>query len=147
MPPFARISVTLLCLWGVIAQTLGGGFAGSVLCIGCERTGWVIAPAQEALPGDCCADECESSKAPHDHGVKAQRRCGCLTVPLGQGLQRFVASPRLDTPRDVVAIHVAPDIAPIAVIPARTSQVRARAGPTHPPRLLSPSSRHTVLVI
>lgn len=147
MLSFARISVTLLCLLGVLAQTVGGGFAGSVLCIGCERTGWAIAPAQEALPSNCCADECESNTSPHDHGAKTERRCGCLTVPLGQGLQQYVPTPRLDTSHHVVAVHDAPVIAPISVIPACPSEIWARAGPTHPPRLLSPSARRTVLVI
>lgn len=147
MRSIARISMVLLCLTGVMAQALGGGLAGSVLCIGCERTGWTIAPAQEALRGDCCVDERESSEVPQDRGVQAQQRCGCLTVPLGQGPRHVVASPRLDTSHDAVAVCATPAVALVTIVPARQSEIWPRAGPTHPPRLLSPSSRRTVLVI
>jgi hypothetical protein len=148
MLSFARISVILLWLVGVIAQTLGSGLAGSVLCFGCERTGWtIVAPATHAVPNDCCADECEPSEVPHNHGVRAEKSCGCLTVALGQGLQHFVASPRLKASHgEVVTVCITPGIAPITV-PVYQSEIWARAGPPHPPRLLSPSSRRTVLVI
>ena len=148
LPVFARISVTVLCMIGLLVQSLGGGLSSGVLCIGCERTGWTITgPESQTGPRDCCDDESESNDPSQQDSLKLERRCGCVSVPLTQGIQFSVISPRLETQSDVIATAVLPNVTLTCAILECQSEIWTRAGPTHPPRLLSPSSRRTVLVI
>ena len=144
----SRISVTALCLIGLLVQSLGGGLNGGVLCIGCERVGWAIdGPEAQTGPRDCCDDESESTEPQQNQTQKLERRCGCVAIPLTQGLRCSVASPRIESQHDVVAVIAIRSVVVICAIPECHSEIWTRAGPTHPPRLLSPSARRTVLVI
>lgn len=148
LPALARISVAALCLIGLLVQSLGAGLDGRMLCIGCEGTGWTIAgPEAQTGPRDCCDHESESNEPKADQTLKMERRCGCVAIPLAQGLAYSVASPRSETHHEVVAILAIPIVAVVCVLPECPTEIWARAGPTHPPRLLSPFARRTVLVI
>ncbi len=147
-PALVRTSVAILCLISLLAQSLGAGLEGGVLCVGCDRIGWTIAgPEARAGARGCCADEGEPTGHRQVLALEVDGRCGCIAIPLVKGLRLSVASPRVEPLHDAVAVVVTASVVWVSDIPACEPGIRPRAGPTHPPRLLLPSSRRTVLVV
>lgn len=144
----SQLPVMLLCLLGLVVQFLGGGLSGGALCIGCERSGLTVVPTDKAVASDCCKHESEPAKGPQTPSSDREMHCGCVVVPLARETRLSVSAPRVETRADDVTTPVAtPIVSMIVAWPVCQPVAYSRAGPSHPPRQLTPSSRFTVLVI
>lgn len=145
--PLARITVTFLCLLGLFVQSIGGGLSGGWLCVGCERTGLTLKGPGTSQSDGCCIDEQEPCESPPLDSVPIDRPCGCVTIPLAPGFQISVGTPRFEANHDPVTLVEATIVKWISLVPPRPNERWSRADLAHPPRLLCPSARRTVLLI
>lgn len=151
-----QLALVLLGVLGFLVQGLfTNGAAGHNLCIGCDRDGaggWTLsAPCETGGGPNCCEaeDEEESTEDPTLPSAHGKRDCSCIDVPLVGGTAVMTAAPRVDaTNSDVFKAPVVVAIMPaVMTVESRCTAVRPRAGPSSPPRLLTPLSRRTVLVL
>lgn len=150
---FTRILFSALCLVSLLIQSLGGGIGmGGVICIGCDRGGWAISFSADHgnvtdSCGNTCCDKDEADRSTTQTAVHGEERCGCVDVPLGSGVPIVSTELRVNSSHAVIGVFVAGVIPSATALLECQTEIWCRAGPKHPPRLLSPSSRRTVLVI
>lgn len=148
---FTRMLITAVCLLSILAQTIGGGLGASrMLCVGCDGGGWTINAPNEGLPvAECCGVECHTEPFAESGCVIAhgEKPCGCIVVPLSDGIWITTAAPRSATAPDIETVFVSVIRAMPGAMPIHEAVAWSRAGPSHPPRLLTPRSRFTVLVV
>ena len=147
----------LAMLWlvaaSILVQSLWAGVPGGLsLCIGCDEGGWSLAQAGEPVNGAaCCAGDPEPS-GPADQTVAARCEtgaCDCIRIPMRTAPDLTLVAPRAGAPTTttVLPLHVVAFL-PLAHEPPSARHARPpRAGPSTPPRLLTPMSRCTVLLL
>ncbi len=147
------IALVLLGALGFLLQSLCMGIpAGHSLCIGCNHGGWTVnAPCEQGGGPNCCEgdDEPESADNSGRPMAHSERQCGCIDVPLISGTAVTASAPRSDVTDTQVfkAAVVVAILPPTMTVLSQFTAVRPRAGPSLPPRLLTPQSRRTVLVL
>lgn len=147
-----QLALVLLGVLGFLLQSFSLGVpAGHRLCIGCDREWWTVgAHSDESTGSGCCETEHEAD-LPGDSTQPVaigERECGCIDLPLMGGTVVIAAAPRVTSPNTLFSKAAPVAMEPLAMLVEwRRTAVRARAGPCLPPRLPTPLSQRTVLVL
>jgi len=150
--PLQSVLVWLSALGFLLQSFCTGVPAGQRLCLGCEGSGWTVStPVEIGAERGCCGEDGDGTpqKNPTAPIAPGERDCGCVDVPLVSGTALAVAAPRADrfegSESDSSGLT--------AVLPrAMAAEARwignlAETNSSFPPRLPTPRSRRTVLVL
>lgn len=137
---------------GFFLQTLAGGVEiARSLCVGCEGIGWRVSESQQPLEfTQCCADGEPAGLTDAEH-LSARSNgddCSCVRVLLPAKASPTAPDSRAHIPSHeampIQAVMASPSFSPDCLNFGLTGR---RSEPEYPPRLLSPQSRATVLMI
>jgi hypothetical protein len=149
-----------LALLGLLLQAVTAGLpAGQAICIGCERGedgwGWTVSePCPPSIDGCCCDDEGPDRTTPVFASAEfTTDGCGCVDLPLiGGPIAAVLTSARgagsFET--EFVAAAAPGAVSAHVALAGATPKAAARARPVwghHPPRLLAPMARRTILIV
>lgn len=146
--PRSHLALAWLIAGALLFQALWAGVPGGArLCIGCPGQGWSISQA-DIPDAECCDHEGEEKDDHADAVACGQGHCGCIRIPVGPREGFTLTAPRTPSLTGEGAVEAPPVVGfmPLAVAP-NPSWVGFATGPPEPPRLLTPMSRRTVLLL